>query len=174
MFKKDIKPAVPLRFLVRQSINLCGDGLAAIRDSAADVLEIIMKCLKVRINSFSFQKGIPKDPAGNGGGHVFDCRCLENPGLRDEYKALTGLDDLVVQYLQQHSDADAFVESALAIIMRSIDAYKKCGYTDLMVSFGCTGGQHRSVYCAESVARNIRGNPDISVTLQHREQPTLS
>jgi RNase adaptor protein for sRNA GlmZ degradation len=143
-------------------------------NSASNVLEIIMKYLKVSINSFSFKKGIPEDPAGNGGGHVFDCRCLENPGLLNEYQALTGLDDPVVQYLQQHSDADKFIEHAMAIIMHSIDAYKKCGYTDLMVSFGCTGGQHRSVYCAESVARNIRGDPDIFVALQHREQPTLS
>ncbi len=129
-----------------------------------------MSHLKITINSFSYRQGIPDDPAGNGGGHVFDCRALTNPGMLSEYKALSGRDAPVITFLKTHSEADRFVDNAFRIVEQSISAYLQAGYTHLMVSFGCTGGQHRSVYCTEALAAKIRADYDVDLTLVHHEQ----
>ncbi|MBN2162818.1 MAG: hypothetical protein JXR25_05115 [Pontiellaceae bacterium] len=126
--------------------------------------------LNIRINSFSFRRGLPEDTSGNGGGHVFDCRCLPNPGLLDEYKQQTGQDEPVIDFFKQHDDVAGFIDDALAVITRSIEAYKRVGYTNLMISFGCTGGQHRSVYCAESISEAVQQLTGLSVTIEHRER----
>ncbi len=130
-----------------------------------------VKPLNISIISFSYRKGIPADPTRNGGGFVFDCRCLVNPGLLPEFANQTGLDEPVIRYLKEHNEADQFVENALAIVSQSIEAYQRMNYTHLMVCFGCTGGQHRSVYCAELLTGKIRAISDINVSAKHREQP---
>jgi aminoglycoside/choline kinase family phosphotransferase len=129
--------------------------------------------LHVSIFSFSYRKGIPEDLSGNGGGHVFDCRLLPNPGTLDQYKALTGRDQAVIDYLNGINKTGEFLTSVNRIILQATDEYVKRGYKHLMISFGCTGGQHRSVFCAESIARKLSGKEGIEVSLIHRElKPT--
>ena len=127
--------------------------------------------LTVSVSSFSFKKGYPEDPSGNGGGFIFDCRFLNNPGRYDEYKHLTGLDLPVIEFLQSNSDIDRFVANVFEIIRPAVENYIERGFASLQVSFGCTGGQHRSVYSAEAIAKKIRDAfPEVSVSLCHREQ----
>ncbi|MBU0486595.1 MAG: phosphotransferase [Bacteroidetes bacterium] len=126
--------------------------------------------LKVNINSFSYRRGIPVDESGNGGGFVFDCRAIHNPGKYDEFKELTGKDPGVQEFLETHTTANDWMNHAFALADHSIDRYIKRGFTHLMIGFGCTGGQHRSVFCAEKMAEHIRTKYDIEVNLRHREQ----
>jgi len=125
--------------------------------------------LKIRISSFSFIYGmIPEDPSGNGGGHVFDCRALPNPGRYDEYKSLTGMDEPVVDYLLKEKEVHQFLDHIYAIVDQSVTKYLERGFTDLMVSFGCTGGQHRSVFSAEQLSQHIAENyDDVIVVVRH-------
>ncbi|MDZ4203719.1 MAG: RNase adapter RapZ, partial [Bacteroidales bacterium] len=108
--------------------------------------------LIVTINSFSFRRGIPYDPTGNGGGFVFDCRLLPNPGLLGQYKNLTGLDHEVKTFLSGEPTVLSFVDLTQSMVLQAVENYQKACYTHLHVSFGCTGGQHRSVYCAQALA----------------------
>lgn len=128
--------------------------------------------LTINVNSFSFKKGgIPEDLSGNGGGFVFDCRPLPNPGREDRYKMLTGRDKEVIEFLKKHQEVDAFLKNAKAILTQSIDNYSARGFKHLMVNFGCTGGQHRSVYCAETISAWLyKKYPELIVTCKHREQ----
>jgi len=128
--------------------------------------------LKVRVYSFSFKKGIPVDESGNGGGFVFDCRGIHNPGLYDQYKPLTGKDQPVIKFLEDEGVITKLLEHAIEMVTISVDTYLKREFTDLMVNFGCTGGRHRSVYCAEKMAEHLRKTFDIEVVLIHREQAT--
>jgi len=112
--------------------------------------------LNVSINSFSYKEGIPKDYSGNGGGFVFDCRALYNPGRKEEFKNLTGLDDEVKNFLEGQSDVKEFREHIFFIVDKAVSNYVKRDFKNLMINFGCTGGQHRSVYCAEILAEHIR------------------
>jgi aminoglycoside/choline kinase family phosphotransferase len=123
----------------------------------------------VSINSFSYQHGIPDDPSGHGGGYVFDCRVITNPGKLDEYRSLTGKDEAVRSYLDQQGEVNEFLSNAFSMVDMSVDRYEERSYTHLMVSFGCTGGQHRSVYCAERLAQHLRESQNVQVTLWHRE-----
>jgi len=125
--------------------------------------------LTIEINSFSYRRGIPYDPSGHGGGFVFDCRLLPNPGLLEPYKKLTGLDSEVILFLKKEDDVKDFIENAATIVKQSARNYLKSGYTNLQVNFGCTGGQHRSVYCAEKLAEILKQQTDISIILKHRE-----
>lgn len=129
--------------------------------------------LSVTVYSFSYKKGDLRDYSGNGGGFQFDCRGILNPGKREEYKALTGMDKPVADFLTYKTCADAFVEQALVLATANIDTYLERGFSNLMIGFGCTGGRHRSVYCAEKAAKQIalkyKGRP-LSVTLIHKEQ----
>jgi aminoglycoside/choline kinase family phosphotransferase len=129
------------------------------------------KGLTVRVMSFAYKKGIPHDPSGNGGGFVFDCRALNNPGKYDRYKAFTGLDQNVIEFLQKESTIDKWLESVYALVDESVKRYKDRKFTDLMVCFGCTGGQHRSVYAAERLAEHVNKVHNVRVELSHREQP---
>lgn len=126
--------------------------------------------LKIEINSFSYKRGIPVDLSGNGGGFVFDCRALPNPGRLAEYRAFTGMDKKVIDYLRQYDEVDIFVGQAFAMIQQSISVYTERHFTNLSVSFGCTGGQHRSVYCAEQLAYKLKNFKNIEIVLRHREQ----
>lgn len=126
--------------------------------------------LVVRVGSFSFMKGIPTDMTGNGGGFVFDCRGLPNPGRYEQYKKLTGRDCEVIEFLEKEPDVERFVKDAADMVSISVETYLRRGFTSLMVNFGCTGGQHRSVYCAERLAHFINERFNVEVELCHREQ----
>lgn len=126
--------------------------------------------LIVRINSFSYKKGIPADLSGNGGGFVFDCRGLLNPGRFEEYKKLTGRDKPVQDFLEQKTRIADYLNSVYSIVDISVEDYIKRGFKDLQVSFGCTGGQHRSVFAADSLARHLRNKFKVKIELNHVEQ----
>jgi len=130
--------------------------------------------LKVRIFSFSFHRGLPADESGNGGGFVFDGRSLPNPGREAEFKQLTGKDSAVAEYLNAHESVHQFFENAVALVDASIANYQQRGFQNLMVSFGCTGGQHRSVYFAERLASHLRGRDNVEVVVHHRELERLA
>ena len=127
--------------------------------------------LEVKVYSFSFKKGIPHDPSGNGGGYVFDCRSIHNPGRYEPYKKLTGRDEPVIRFLEDDGEIISYLDHVYGVIDPHVETYRGRGFTNLMVSFGCTGGQHRSVYCAEHLAARLAAKyPDIRVRLIHREQ----
>lgn len=129
------------------------------------------KRLHVRIFSFSYKKGYPDDYSGNGGGFMFDCRGMHNPGRYEAYKSLTGLDDKVKDFLVERGEADIFSQRAFDLVSPSVDRYLKRGFTSIQIGFGCTGGQHRSVYCAEKVGTMIAQRfPEAIVEILHREQ----
>ena len=125
--------------------------------------------LVVRIFSFSFHRGLPKDESGNGGGFIFDGRGLPNPGREERFKMLTGRDQPVIDYLNQQESVHQFLASVMSLVDASVSIYQSRGFKNLMVSFGCTGGQHRSVYLAEQVAKRLRGKSGVEVVVQHRE-----
>ena len=126
--------------------------------------------LVVRIFSFSYKKGIPEDTSGNGGGYVFDCRSTHNPGRYEPYKKLTGLDAPVIRFLETNGEILPFLEHVYALADFHVQRYLDRGFTALMFSFGCTGGQHRSVYSAQHLAEHLSEKFGIEIILQHREQ----
>ena len=128
------------------------------------------KKLSIEVNSFSYRKGLPVDSSGNGGGFVFDCRALNNPGRIDQYKSLTGMDLSVQQFLEQQPEVKPFLDHIYGIIDHSVETYIARNFEHIQISFGCTGGQHRSVYCAEQLAAHLRTNQNITLTLNHLEQ----
>jgi aminoglycoside/choline kinase family phosphotransferase len=129
--------------------------------------------LTVRIGSFSFHRGWPQDDTGHGGGFVFDGRSLPNPGREERFKALTGKDAPVIDYLNQQESVHQFLAGVLSLVDASVSEYQRRGFKSLMVSFGCTGGQHRSVYLAEQLAKRLRGRNGVEVVVRHRELENL-
>src|ERR1700716_1663658 len=125
--------------------------------------------LMVRIFSFSFHQDLPKDETGNGGGFVFDGRSLPNPGREERFKTLTGKDAPVIDYLNQQESVHQFLAGVLSLVDSSISNYQQRGFKNLMVSFGCTGGQHRSVYLAEQLAKRLRARNGLDVVVRHLE-----
>jgi len=125
--------------------------------------------LKVRIFSFSFHRQMPADETGNGGGFVFDGRSLPNPGREDQFKPLTGQDAPVIDYLNRQESVHQFLASVMSLVDSSVATYLRRGFKSLMVSFGCTGGQHRSVYLAEQLARHLRASGGVDVVVRHIE-----
>ena len=128
------------------------------------------QALVVTIYSISFKRGIPADESGNGGGYVFDCRSTHNPGKYDEYKALTGLDQPVIDFLEKDGEILTFLNSVYALVDHHVERFLERGFDHLQVAFGCTGGQHRSVYCAEHLALHLKEKYNIHIHLIHRER----
>jgi aminoglycoside/choline kinase family phosphotransferase len=129
--------------------------------------------LVVRIFSFSFHRGLPQDETGNGGGFVFDGRSLPNPGREERFKTLTGKDALVIEYLNQQESVHQFLAGVLSLVDASVSNYQQRGFKNLMVSFGCTGGQHRSVFLAEQLAKRLRIRNGLEVVVRHLELEKL-
>lgn len=126
--------------------------------------------LEVTVYSFSYKKGIPEDLSGNGGGFVFDCRAIHNPGRYEQYKPLTGLDAPVISFLEEDGEITSYLEHVNVLVGNAVQRYKDRDFTNLQVSFGCTGGQHRSVYCAQHLAEYLHNKFNVKVNLTHREQ----
>ena len=126
--------------------------------------------LTVKVMSFAYKKGIPEDTTGNGGGYVFDCRAVNNPGKYERYKPFTGLDEPVIKFLEDDGEITTFLEHVYALVDASVKRYIERGFTNLSVCFGCTGGQHRSVYSAQHLAEHLNEKFGVQVNLVHREQ----
>src|SRR5579859_47474 len=129
--------------------------------------------LMVRIFSFSFHRGLPKDESGHGGGFVFDGRSLPNPGREERFKTLTGKDAPVIDYLNQQESVHQFLASVMSLVDASVSSYRQRGFKSLMISFGCTGGQHRSVFLAEQLAKHFRSTNGVEVAVRHLELEKL-
>ncbi len=129
--------------------------------------------LIVRIFSFSFHRGLPKDESGHGGGFVFDGRSIPNPGREERFKTFTGKDAPVIDYLNQQESVHQFLASVMSLVEASLSNYQRRGFKSLMVSFGCTGGRHRSVYLAEQLAKHLRGKNGVEVVVRHLELENL-
>ena len=130
----------------------------------------VRKPLVVKVYSFSYKKGIPADDSGNGGGFVFDCRAVNNPGKYERYTYFTGMDEPVIKFLEEDGEILPLLDSAYKLVDASVKRYIDRGFRNLMVSFGCTGGQHRSVYAAEKMAEHLNQKFGVEVRLIHREQ----
>jgi len=127
--------------------------------------------LVVKINSFSYKiTGYPKDETDNGGGFVFDCRSILNPGRIEEFKKQTGRDKAVKDYLEQQTEMPEFLNSVYNIVDIAVENYIERNFDSLMINFGCTGGRHRSVYAADAVARHLRNKYNVKIELNHLEQ----
>ncbi|MGN0201707.1 MAG: phosphotransferase [Candidatus Cryptobacteroides sp.] len=127
------------------------------------------KRLEVKVFSFAYKKGIPADNSGNGGGYVFDCRAVNNPGKYEHYRQFTGLDNEVIKFLEDDGEITDFLEHVCSLVDFHVKTFIERKFTHLQVSFGCTGGQHRSVYCAEHLAKHLADKFDLKITLCHRE-----
>ncbi|MDE6290292.1 MAG: phosphotransferase, partial [Muribaculaceae bacterium] len=150
--------------LKRCAVTLTADDKSPIKNDG--------KSLTVEVFSFSYKKGYPEDNSGNGGGFMFDCRGMHNPGRYKRYKELTGRDRDVVDFLENCGEAQRFLKNAWSLTDATIERYVARGFTRLQIGFGCTGGQHRSVYCAERTTSHIREMfPEVDVCLLHREHP---
>ena len=128
------------------------------------------RILEVKVMSFAYKKGIPNDPSGNGGGFVFDCRAINNPGKYERYTPFTGLDDSVIRFLEEDGEITDFLNHVYSLVDPSVKRYMDRGFTNLMVCFGCTGGRHRSVYSAQHMAEHLHKKFGVKVHLIHREQ----
>ena len=126
--------------------------------------------LEVHILSFSYRKGIPADESGNGGGYVFDCRGMHNPGRYEEFRQSTGRDRVVAAFLESRGEVQTFLDNVYGLVDPHVECFIRRGFGHLQVCFGCTGGQHRSVYCAEALARHLQRKYRIRIRLTHREQ----
>ena len=164
----DSPPALP----IREGAVTCQEEQAIAQEHSAPSLigRAGGESLTVRVFSFSFKRGIPEDESGNGGGYVFDCRSTHNPGRYEPYKQLTGLDAPVIKFLEDDGEILTFLDSVYRLADAHVERYLQRGFTDLMFSFGCTGGQHRSVYSAQHLAEHLHAKYGIRVILNHREQ----
>jgi len=175
----NVELPVELPILMEAFTNMLGSeklqNLASDSDSAkSSSSSSETKQVVVRIFSFSFHRdGMPKDESGNGGGFVFDSRSVPNPGREDRFKPLTGKDAPVIEYLNQQEGVREFLAHSTSLVDASISNYQKRGFTNLMISYGCTGGRHRSVYFAEQLAKHLSDRNDLQVLLRHLELEKL-
>ncbi len=132
--------------------------------------DIKKRMLEVKIVSFAYKKGIPNDPTGNGGGFIFDCRAINNPGKYERYNHFTGLDEPVILFLEEDGEITKYLEHVYTLVDASVKRYLDRGFTNLMVCFGCTGGRHRSVYSAQHLAEHLHSKFKVKIHLTHREQ----
>ena len=151
-----------------QSVPFAIENLRQLLKQFTDDLQ--KRRLVVKVTSFAYKKGIPEDSTGNGGGFVFDCRAVNNPGKYERYKPFTGLDEPVIRFLEDDGEIAVFLEHAYALVDASVKRYMERGFTNLSVCFGCTGGQHRSVYSAQHLAEHLHKKFGVQVNLIHREQ----
>ncbi len=149
-------------------LKRCLGHICGLKDWA-ELPETGSSSLRISINSFSYSAGPPGDLTGNGGGFVFDCRALPNPGRLEEYSHLTGKDPEVAGYLRDKQEVERFMKGVSEMVSQSIETYLARGFTDLMVNFGCTGGRHRSVYCAERLNEFLKGREGVEIVLNHKE-----
>ncbi|MCB0334862.1 MAG: hypothetical protein KDD62_01110 [Bdellovibrionales bacterium] len=126
-----------------------------------------MGMLALYIKSFSYKQGYPLDSSMHGGGYVFDCRSLPNPGRDPAFRSLTGLDSEVIQYLSKDPLVEEFLSRSIALVEQHVRVFLDRNFDYVSVAFGCTGGQHRSVFCAESLCASVRENFDIQVSVEH-------
>lgn len=160
---------IPIRLPELQKVlwTIVADGII----SRYETVKASNDCpLVVEINSFSYRNGIPEDQGGNGGGFIFDCRGIFNPGRFDEYRQLTGRDKEVQEFLLHRSEMPAFLQHVFGLVDISVQDYIKRGFESLSVSFGCTGGQHRSVYAADCLATHLEEKFGVKINLKHIEQ----
>ena len=127
------------------------------------------KRLEVTINSFAYKRGIPLDSTGNGGGYVFDCRAINNPGKYEHFRQFTGMDPEVIKFLEDDGEILTFLDEVYKMVDAHVQRFQERKFTHLQVNFGCTGGQHRSVYCAEHLAEHLSRKYDVKIQLSHRE-----
>jgi aminoglycoside/choline kinase family phosphotransferase len=176
-FVASIPPALDnLRELLKTPIPECPylcEVLSQLVSGKAPALPPRNETLVVDVYSFSYKKGIPEDTSDNGGGYVFDCRAIHNPGRYDRYKTLNGTDAPVIQFLEADGQATVFLDSVYTMVDAHVKRFIERGFSHLQVSFGCTGGQHRSVYCAEHLAEHIARKFNVRVNLTHREMKIL-
>jgi aminoglycoside/choline kinase family phosphotransferase len=181
-FLENVKLKIELPELYSVLQQLCqSDFLAISQDAVPDTIQHYHatphdnknKKLIVEVNSFSYRRGIPEDKSGNGGGFVFDCRGLHNPGRYEPYKAFTGKDTSVIEFLEAKSKAKEFLQNVYKVIDFNIQDYLERDFEHLQINFGCTGGQHRSVYCAEQTAKYVREKYHVKVELKHIEREIL-
>ena len=125
--------------------------------------------LEVHVYSFAYKKGIPADTTGNGGGYVFDCRSINNPGKYEHYRQFNGNDPEVIKFLEDDGEVLVFLKSVYKLVDAHVERFIERKFTHLQVCFGCTGGQHRSVFCAERLSRHLSEKYDVRVKLTHRE-----
>ena len=125
--------------------------------------------LTIHITSFSFKQGLPEDYHGHGGGYIFDMRCLPNPGRIEKYKSQTGMDQAVIDYLAAEPKVEEYYQHSKALVFLAVKEYLDRQFEHLSVSFGCTGGQHRSVYFACLLAKDLQSSFDVAIDLKHRE-----
>ena len=149
----------------RKVLNLCIDEEVIRKFTPVQASEDTP--LVVKVCSFSYKKGIPEDEGGNGGGFVFDCRGIDNPGRHDEFKEIHGRDRPVMEYLERQTRMQDFLNSVFDIVDITVEEYIRRGFTSLAVNFGCTGGQHRSVYAADALARHLRNKYKVKIDLCH-------
>ncbi|MCD6440906.1 MAG: phosphotransferase [Candidatus Marinimicrobia bacterium] len=140
-----------------------------VRSKRLQKISTNQKPLTITVNSFSYKRGIPIDVSGHGGGFVFDCRAIHNPGRYEEFAGFTGKDKPVINFLDREKDIKPFLTNVYSLIDQSVEKYLQRNFTNLMVSFGCTGGQHRSVYCAEALAKHLKNKFNIRLVLRHLE-----
>jgi len=123
--------------------------------------------LTIEVRSFSYRRGLPYDATGHGGGYIFDCRAILNPGRYERYMMLSGRDQEVIDFFRENTDIASFLEHACQLVEMSIQNYQEREFDHLMVAFGCTGGRHRSVYCAEQMAQWLKDTFNLGVDLEH-------
>ena len=160
-------PIESLGYLQEVLLRMSGESEPVAATSRAETQDTT---LTVAVGSFSYKRGLPVDTSGNGGGFIFDCRAIHNPGRYERFRQMTGQDEAVVRFIEENGEAARFLSHVYALVDASVDRYLSRGFTHLTVDFGCTGGQHRSVYCAERLSEHLKSKyPQVNVELSHRE-----